>query len=160
LVDVTQRLAAMVFMESEEAQRQGREARMKLSLRKEELEREVAKHSAAYRGLREREQMTPVRLQAALPPDTALVDFFEYAHLTPPKKTGGKVTSERRLAAFVVHNGRPITRLDLGPMAPITNVVESWRRTFGGKIPADELRRLVWQPLEPHLKGARVVLIG
>src|SRR5262249_14564729 len=120
----------------------------------------VAKLSAAYRGLREREQMTPARLQAALPPDVALVDFFEYAHQTPPRKTGGKVTSERRLAAFVVHNGRPITRLDLGPVAPVTNAAESWRRTFGAKPPAEELRRLVWQPLEPHLKGARVVLIA
>ncbi len=138
-----------------------------LSRRTDELEAELARLDAGFRSAQAEVVRTPEQLQAALPPGTALVDMLEYAHSSPSPERKGKLTSERRLVAFVVRRDRPIERIELGPMAPIQKVIDDWRLIIAaGKVklatgdPARELRRLIWEPLEPHLVGVGSVLVS
>ena len=68
--------------------------------------------------------------------------------------------------AFVVRADKPVDRVELGPGAPIQDSIEAWRRSFGMATsnarpePGQEIRRLVWDQLEPHLEGATTILIS
>ena len=139
-----------------------------LSARKEQLERELASKTAAVRERRQAEQLTPAGLQAALPRDTALVDFLEFLHHQVPAAGKGKRSRRPHMLAVVVRNGQPITLHDLGPSEWIHKAVGDWRRTVsrrtlplqGKDDPAGELRRLVWAPLEKSLAGAHTVIVS
>jgi CHAT domain-containing protein len=54
----------------------------------------------------------------------------------------------------------------LGPVAPIAAAIESWRKSYGlpgadhESDPAAQLRRLVWDKLQPHLGDAKTVLLS
>jgi CHAT domain-containing protein/tetratricopeptide (TPR) repeat protein len=105
-------------------------------------------------------------LRKALPAGAALVDLLEYDHYIPPPMPGEKQRWERRYLAFVLRNDRPVACTPLGPAAPINELVETWRAGFGrlptaaGKLPGDELGKLVWQPLAAELAGVKIVLIS
>ena len=138
-----------------------------LTVRKEALEAELSRRSAAFHRERAREQTTPAQVQAALPRDTALIDFLEYTRFSPPAEGKGELRRERRLVAFVVRPDRPLVLLDLGPLGPIAAAVDQWlprlRRGVtapGPDDPAVTLRRRVWQPLAAHLEGVRTVLVS
>ena len=67
--------------------------------------------------------------------------------------------------AFVVRNDRPVERIELGPSKPIAAAIDGWRKNFGmavggGADPAEELRRLVWDKLQPSLQGDTTVLLS
>jgi CHAT domain-containing protein len=136
-----------------------------LSREKEHLESELSRKSAAFRDLQKPESLTPERLQKALPAGTALVDFLEYQHCSPSAGRKGKEQQEWRLVAFVVQHDNPIVQVDLGPLQPVAGAVDAYREQVGvGKTEpaaahAATLRRLVWQPLEPHLKDTHTVLV-
>src|SRR5262249_55543906 len=103
--------------------------------------------------------------QAALPAGAVLVDLLEYTAITPPAGRGPP-RKERRLAAFAVRAGREVAFVDLGPVAPVATAVNQWLGAMtaeAASVPAaagTELRRLLWQPLLPHVAGARAVLIA
>ena len=137
--------------------------------RKEQLEEELTRQSAAFRAARAEARRTPEQLQAALPRDAALIDVLEYTHISPPPERKGQMKFERRLVAFVIRPERPIVRVELGPLAPIRAAVDAWRPILRREQPAprDEqdgpaarLRRLVWSPLETHLAGVATVLVS
>jgi hypothetical protein len=73
---------------------------------------------------------------------------------------------ERRLLAFVVRRDA-LERVDFGPVKPIKEALDRWRlalqrrfRTAGDDDLGATVRQLLWQPLEKHLHGAKVVLIS
>ena len=140
-----------------------------LTERKDQLEEELTRQSAAFRAARAEARRTPEQLQAALPRDAALIDVLEYTHFSPPPERKGEMKCERRLVAFVVRPDRPIARVELGPLAPIRAAIDAWRPILRREKPAprDEqggpaarLRRLVWSPLEEHLAGVATVLVS
>ena len=138
-----------------------------LTARKERLEAELAGQSAAFRAEREQEEMSPARVQAALPRDAALIDFLEYTQFRPPPPGQRGWKGERRLIAFVVRPDHPLALLNLGAVQPITTAVERWLATRGRRVaaggsedPAVALRRRIWQPLEPYLEGVQTVLVS
>ena len=102
------------------------------------------------------------RVRKCLPADTALVDILEYVHTRRPDQGRGRLQAELRLVAVVVRRDGPIVRVDLGPAACVTEAVRAWLASKKVPSPAAgaDLSRLVWQPLRPHLKGARTVLIS
>jgi CHAT domain-containing protein len=60
-------------------------------------------------------------------------------------------------------------RLELGPLAPIHQTIDAWRPLLrrekpaprdANDDPAKELRRRIWEPLEPHLAGVTTVLVA
>jgi CHAT domain-containing protein/Flp pilus assembly protein TadD len=105
------------------------------------------------------------RVGAALPADAALVDVAQYRRFTPP---GGAVKAwsvTPHYAAFVIRPGAEVARVELGPAAAIDNAVAAWRERVKN-VGRDEnttgraVRQLVWEPIEPHVKGAKVVLVA
>jgi CHAT domain-containing protein/tetratricopeptide (TPR) repeat protein len=161
------RLAALALAVPGPGQRDAyRRQIQELSEKKERLEADLADRSAAFRQQRELARLTPRQLQEALPPDTALVDFLEYTCFSLPAAGKGPWQRERRLAAFVVRRDAVVQRA-LGPAQPIADAVGQWRLTLkrlapteGDADPATKLRRLVWEPLAPHLRGAKTVLVS
>jgi CHAT domain-containing protein/Tfp pilus assembly protein PilF len=138
-----------------------------LSRRKDDLEAELARLDAGFRAERAEATRTPEQLRAALPRGTALVDLLVYTAYQPPAQGKGKFQLERRVVGFVVRADRPITRVELGPLAPMQKAIDDWRPILagGGTAPAAgdpalALRRLVWEPLEPHLEGIASVLVS
>ena len=153
-----------------------------LTEQKEHLEGELSRRSGEFHRLQARLEATTERVQAVLPDGMALVDLLEYTDFTPPPAGKVQWNVERRLAAFMVRRGRPIERLDLGPIKPIEYAIAAWRVVLGAdQAPAkptasqaaspapaprdrqelgNELRHLVWQPLEPHLQGVQTVLVS
>ena len=115
--------------------------------------------------LRPRRGAGPRRSRHLCRSDTALIDFLEFTHFTPPAEGKGEFKFETQLLAFVVRRDRPIVRIDLGPRAPIAKAVEGWRALLRKPVaaldgPARDLRKLVWEPLEPHLDGVTTVLVS
>jgi CHAT domain-containing protein/tetratricopeptide (TPR) repeat protein len=131
----------------------------------EKLEKALAHASAPYRRQLEQRSLTPEKLRHCLPPNAVLVDFLEYWHHAPRDATGPG-GDEPCLTAFVIRRGRPIVRVELGATAPISQLVARWRdavtseRRPSGGDPAVELRRLVWEPLGPHVDDAELVLVS
>jgi tetratricopeptide (TPR) repeat protein len=164
---VANRLSNLTFAPSDSKQQpeDRRQSIQDLTEEKERLEGELAGLGNSLRKVHDTAQLTPEQLQAALPPETVLVDFLEYNHSSPAEPKG-RWAFEQRLAAFVVRRDRPVERVELGPIEPIAAAVDAWRKSFGttetGKSanPRTELRRLVWAPLEVQVKGAKVVLVS
>jgi CHAT domain-containing protein/tetratricopeptide (TPR) repeat protein len=143
-----------------------RTALVQLTQEMEDLEVELARRSAGFR--QAHAKLTPAELAQSLPPGAALVDFLEYRHGRPDPVKKGRQIMERRVAAFVVRSDAPIVRLDLSSADDIAQSVEAWRAQVVGKGPSTDdakdpgqrLRQLVWQPLEQHLTGAKLVLLS
>jgi CHAT domain-containing protein/Tfp pilus assembly protein PilF len=145
-----------------------RAALVQLTLEMEGLEVELARRSAGFRQGQAQTKLAPADLIKSLPPGAALVDFLEYRHSRPDPAEKGRRIFERRVAAFVVRKDAPIVRVDLQSADEIAQAVEAWRgqvvgkgpTTGDAKDPGQMLRRLVWQPLEEHLAGAKLVLLS
>jgi CHAT domain-containing protein/tetratricopeptide (TPR) repeat protein len=139
-----------------------------LSRRKDELEAELSRFDAGFRAAQTIAARTPAELQASLPDaTTALVDFLVYRAYQPPTAGKGEFQFERRLVAFVLRRGRPIERVELGPIAAIQKAVDDWRPWLLDQHAATAvidagraLRRLVWEPLEAHLEGVSSVVVS
>ncbi len=138
----------------------------KLTDQKERLEARLAGKSAEFRQEQRRQHLEPAQLQAVLPADTVLLDFLEYSQAAPAPWWRGGWHWQRRLAAFVVRRDR-LVRVDLGSTQAIKEAVDRWRLalqrrflTEGDVRLGEQVRRLVWQPLQPYVQGASVVLIS
>jgi CHAT domain-containing protein len=130
--------------------------------RKERLEAEVSLGSASFLSGR---QSMPAQLgdvALALPAGTVLVDFVEYAHA----KQENPGLAEPRLLAFIVRPNPPIVCVPLGNVGPVCEAVLAWRagllahRSEAVAQSAATLGRLVWEPLRPHLKDAKSVMVA
>ena len=137
-----------------------REELDRLARRREKLERDLLERSPEYRGQQQNLCRTAEDLRTRLPRGAALVDFVEY---TPP------TAEEPRLTAFVIHPDRPgVQRIDLGAVQALADLADRWRRSYGsGRRPSAgqpdpgvQLRRRVWEPLEPWLRGVKTVLLS
>jgi CHAT domain-containing protein len=132
----------------------------KMSERLQRIQAELSAKSASFR--KSQRKVTADALRRALPENTALIDFLEYRCTLPPK--GGKEQSQRRLAAFVVRPKCPIVLIDLGYYQDLGKAVQRWRSGLGltrdSRSAGVLLRKQIWDPLEPHIKGAKIVLVS
>jgi CHAT domain-containing protein len=136
-----------------------------LTEHKERLEADFSQRSIALREQKALARLRTAELKGQLPKGTALVDFLVYTHFSPPKEKKGEFKTELHLVAFVLPSQGEVRTVSLGPVEPLTEVVEGWRPRAGrAKVGSpelgEELRRLVWEPLVPHLGEARTVLVG
>jgi CHAT domain-containing protein/tetratricopeptide (TPR) repeat protein len=163
------KLSAMALGGPDALQRDQWKSRLEeLSRRKDELEAELSRLDTSFRAAQSVATRTPEQLQASLPDKaTALVDYLVYWASEPPAQGNGKFRWERRALAFVIRPGRPIARIELGPLAAIQNATDGWRRLLIHRDPAPAvidagtaLRRLIWEPVEPSLEGITSVLIS
>ena len=133
-----------------------------LTLDIERLQQALAAVSAEFRRSEEAVSLTPDNLASQFPDATALIDLREFSQRLRDDEQAG-VRWERQYAAFIARGDRPVEVVWLGPADLIDAAVLDWRRHFGGGLnddAAQELRRLVWQPLEPHLHGIMTVLVS
>ena len=134
--------------------------------RKEDLESDLARKSAAFRQAQETRRLGAAEVAAALPPGTALIDLLDYVHARPPEGGKGPFRKERRFVAFVLRRGQAPVLVPLGASRPIDEAVRTWRQALVAGTPAPmqaaalELSRRVWEPLKPHLEGAATVLVA
>jgi CHAT domain-containing protein/tetratricopeptide (TPR) repeat protein len=140
-----------------------------LSERRARLERELAALSPSYRRFLEQGRRSPADLRAMLPARTALLDCVHYWHISAPARGEHDLQYEPRLVVFVVRPDRAgVVEVPLGPSERIADLIDRWRASHGrGKTPpadqpdpATELRKLLWEPLEKHLEGVKVVLVS
>lgn len=181
LQDTSRRLATLALTTPNDEQRSQHNAAIaRLSKEKEALEGTLAKAGVKAKG---HPGTSVAQLQTSLPEGVVLVDFVQFDHRSRAKDAKpGPLESESQLAAFVVRPIGPVVQVHLGPLEPIRTVGDQWRREIirrrGGAIrrdrglsiipsedknasrPQDEVRRLVWQPLEKHLADAKTVLVS
>jgi len=128
------------------------------------LEKELARKSSVFQQEHKRQNVTQDDVVAALRASSqpaALVDLIRYSFAG--RKARGE-TSQWRLAAFVIRPEGTIQRIELGSSTAITDAITTWRKTYGlsndRQNPGRELRRLLWEPLEPLLVGIDTVLVS
>jgi CHAT domain-containing protein/tetratricopeptide (TPR) repeat protein len=167
LASVRARLARLSFTAPASVQRDlWRKQLDALRERKETLEADLGRRSAAYRAGRESARTGLEDVVAALPAGTALIDLIVYTHATPLPDTKLEFQSEPRLLAFIVRRDRPIVCVALGPEEPINHAVFAWRQALQTRRSdalsrsAATLGRLIWEPLRPHVADIRTVLVA
>jgi len=167
LAEANQQLAALSFGSDQSTNEEAHGPVLaKLSLRKDELERDLAAKSALFDRQRKAQRLSPAELKALLPAKVALVDLVEYEHAAYSSDAKQTVVRERRLAAFVLRSDADIVRIELGPAEPIEKLVdrcrESWLqgRAADTSDPAAELKPLLWLPFAEQLADATTVLVS
>jgi CHAT domain-containing protein/tetratricopeptide (TPR) repeat protein len=142
-----------------------------LSEERAELERKLSARSAVYRALQEQALLgaDDIRAELGKSHNVALLDFVDYLHWGVLTQWLRIPFSERRLVAFVVQPvQKSVTVVPLGSSELMAQRIDRWRASYGaGKAPpegsadpAAELRKHLWEPLEKHLKGVKVVLVS
>jgi CHAT domain-containing protein/Flp pilus assembly protein TadD len=138
-----------------------------LTEERDTLESQLAAASEQFRSGDDRLQTD--ELLKLLPEDTMLVDFLSFRFLQRvPKDDYHVLKSSRHFLASILRKGKPVEFVNLGPAADINDAVDKWRTVFLSKKYEDaakvesagrKLRQLVWEPLLPHLKDARTVVV-
>ena len=116
-----------------------RKAIAALDERKEQLESQIGRRSAAFRAT-----SAPVTLeavQAAIPANAALIEFAAYRPFDPAIESVGAAFGKLRYAAYVVHRTGPPSGVDLGDAETIDKAVEALRGALGDPARSD-VRRL------------------
>jgi CHAT domain-containing protein/tetratricopeptide (TPR) repeat protein len=160
------RLARLAVREPEAPAQRNADA-LALALReKERVEREVARHVSALARQAAGDSVGIAAVARALPAGSALV---AYARTEAPQSRCG-------LCALVLRTGpRRMAAVPLGACGRVDSLVADWRAAIAEGVapegPAaeqaesacraagEQLRRAVWDPLLPHLKGARTVFL-
>jgi len=122
---------------------------------------------------------------AGLAGDEAAISFWRFARNLRSEATPFLVTREERFLAFVVRSKGSCTRVELGSAAAIESAVDDWLAAVHGagrgpvrgapvapaptlsaaeaatreRAAGERLRALVFDPLQPHLEGARALTL-
>jgi CHAT domain-containing protein len=126
----------------------------------ERLHESLAVLSAAYQESDQAVALTPADLSVLLQPHTALVDVRAYLQYLPQDDQHAARRWELQYVAFVIRREEPAEIVWLGAGEAIDRAVAEWREHTGREEEGRALRRLVWEPLSPHLEGATTILIS
>ncbi len=176
LMAARRRLATLVYRGPSEATPEVYRALLEDAReKKEKAERALAERSAAFRQEQTRSRLGLDDVARSLPPEAALIAFVRYARidLRVPGAGRGPRGPVPSYAAFVLRPGKDPDFVRLGPARAIESSVTAWRRdvarqaetqdAFGGEHVSRRLgaalRAHVWDPLVPHLRGVREVLV-
>jgi CHAT domain-containing protein/tetratricopeptide (TPR) repeat protein len=152
--------------------------------RSELAEQALADRNARFRAERTRARIGLKDVLASLPSGSALVSFvlFDRTHFqrsrqgpTSTPSSGAQAQSSASYLAFVLRAGRKPEAVQLGGAQSIDGLVSKWRgdiaaEALGARTASGEprvssrgsgaaLRAKVWDPLAPHLDGARQLFI-
>ncbi len=130
---------------------------------REKLERDLSVASVAFR--QASIPVTPEQLRASMPERTMLVDFLAYWHFTTANlEQQTKESYERRLLVHLMSADEEVRAIDLGDVASLNVLVQTWRQDLGQSPAAidasRELRKRIWDPLEEHLTGITTIFVS
>jgi CHAT domain-containing protein/Flp pilus assembly protein TadD len=135
LADARSHLASFTLKETDAAKPDTYRTRIDtLKEKVENLEAELSSRSAEFRA--QTQPITIAAVQAALPADSALIEF---AYLTPLDAQTEKRKPPRYLAYLLAAQGQP-KWVDLGEAAPIDQSIETWRKALRDPTRADVKR--------------------
>lgn len=132
---------------------------------KEQLERDLASRSALFARHQDTRGRPSSDLLAALPRESVFIDLLRYARLEHDANTPGRQGDSWTISyvAFVLSPAKTISRIDLGPAAPIDAAAAAWRKSIleGESSSASaDLRRMLWAPIENCLaEGVRTIYL-
>ncbi|WP_144058892.1 CHAT domain-containing protein [Rhodopirellula sp. SWK7] len=134
---------------------------MAMSGEKESLEAELSQASVEFRS--SRIAPTLEKLAQALPGDSALIDYFAYASLSPdPEK--GRFNRTPSLMASVVKPDGSVQCVHFGLSEPIAKLIDVWRDSLGwspqSRHAGRKLRAAIWEPLLPLVGDAKTILVS
>jgi CHAT domain-containing protein/tetratricopeptide (TPR) repeat protein len=165
-----QQLAYLSLAETPQQALESRRLQMTaLTQRKEDLEREMARLSESVRGTRDAFRARVADLVGRLPEKSAIVDFVEGWQWAPPS-TNAKSWSQRRCYhAFVVRPtagapGWSAAWVQLEDADGLDRQLEDWVRAVRSRRrpdrrQAEEVRRLLCEPIESALADCRTVIL-
>jgi CHAT domain-containing protein/tetratricopeptide (TPR) repeat protein len=143
-------------------------------------EQALAERNSEFKAERSRAQLGLDDVRSSLPPDTALVSFVRYEQTivapTGASRTGASRSRSQRAPsyiAFILRANGPAVAVKLGAAQTIDSLVAEWRADIAGeagpagaapspsrsRVSGLALRRLIWDPLTPHVAAARRVFI-
>jgi CHAT domain-containing protein/Tfp pilus assembly protein PilF len=136
-----------------------------LTAQQDQLETELSKRSAEFR--REMTPTTFAEVQAALPDETALIEWFRYRPFDPKaqERKRPRLGNARYVAYVLRHNGEPAV-VDVGEAEAIERLIQDFRTALSDpqsayvKEAASELSNQLIKPLRPHLGNAQQWLIS
>ena len=135
-----------------------------LAAKQEQLETELATRSAEFQ-----QQLTPITLatvQAALPPEVTLLEWFRYQPFDPKAKDKQKEWAKPRYVAYVLQRAGAPVAVDLGEAESIELLVQDFRKALSGpqhtyvKEVAKDLSERLINPLQRHLGNTEQLLIS
>jgi len=165
LADVAGQLSMLGFQDAEDLPAGVyRQRAADLSQRQDALEAKLAARSSEFR--REVATVTLPAVQAAIPQDAVLVEWFKYAPFKPKAKTASEQWGEPRYVAYVLkYSGAPLA-FDVGAARPIEAAVGKLRAAVSDparqdvRVPATTLYATLIEPLRAHLQGVRRLLLS
>jgi tetratricopeptide (TPR) repeat protein len=146
LLDARRQLARLLLAPGNAAIKEREQRLRELTERKERLERDLAERLPDLQRHETLARAPYTDLVQHLPPRAAFIDLLHHYHYTQDLKA--KPTPH--YLAFVLRQGQPVRRVDLGPAAPLEEALARWRRDLGNDLSspaAGQLRRLVWDRL-------------
>lgn len=143
---------------------------------KEDAERALAEGSAAERAELARASLGLGEVRRALPAGSVLVSFVQFNRSTRGSVSGMAWTKTPSFAAAILRAGQPgVTLVALGTVAAIEPRVTAFRAEASGtrllsgldaekaareyRRAGDTLRRLIWDPIAAHVRGATRVFV-
>jgi CHAT domain-containing protein/Tfp pilus assembly protein PilF len=135
-----------------------------LEAQQQELESRLSARSAAFRELSE--PVTVERVQQALPPHAALIEWVVYQPTDPKLAPAAAKAIPRRYAAFVLRSRGDPVWFDLGDAEPIDSAADALRQALAEPDSQDfrllsrKLHQLVLQPLHAQLAHVRLLLLS
>ena len=162
LQSATRRLGAVSQRTPSTDEREGHLVALeKLTEQIEDLQKQLSARSVEYLATRAETKLSPTELAGLMPREMALIDILacrRFAVTTPAVAGSGRepLSISRSYLAFVSRPDRPevIAVVQLGDAAPIENAISTWLENPGvgpGRGAGEELRRLVWAPIESEL---------
>lgn len=152
----------------------------RLTRDKERVEQTLAEKSAEFRDRRAAARIGLPEVKAALPSGSALVAYFRFSLLPPPRADdlppppAGQPVPSYLALVLPAGEGAPVA-VPLGPAERIDASIQRWKESvspppsrLNGRFDPSEdkyrenaasLRRLIWDPLAASLRNARQVFI-
>lgn len=151
-------------------QRQSREEYRKtlqaLQEHKEKLENTISHHNEEFRVLAQVQTVSLDAVRAAVPNDTALLEFVAYRPFNPKAQTDAEQFGQPRYAAYVLQANAVAKGIDLGEASRIDATVEKLREALrepdrkDARQLAKAVAESVFQPIEPLVASDKRLLIS
>ena len=131
---------------------------------REKLESAISRRNAEFRA--QSQPVTLAAIQAAIPPEAALIEFASYRPFDPQALAGDGAFGKPRYVAYILRHEGEVRWAELGDRMAIDRAVAAFRqslrdtRRLDVKTLARELDKKVFQPLRPLLGGATRLLIS